>query len=121
MLEALAMLVALPLWAKHWTSDRVSLAVESDNVATLTMVAKMQPHSAQMGIIARELALDICAAAHTPDIIRHIPGVANTAADALSRQTEPGNIKPIPAHLTPDRRTRCPTRNEDFWKTRQRP
>ena len=115
------MLTALRLWAKWWENDRVSLAVESDNVATLTLVAKMQPHSQQLGIIARELALDIAAAAHTPDVVRHIPGIANVAADALSRQTEPGNTKPVPAYLPIYCRTRCPCRDEAWWKSRQQP
>ena len=55
--EALAMLVALRLWAGWWRNQRVRLAVRTDNVATLSMVCRMQPHSEQLGVIAREIAL----------------------------------------------------------------
>ena len=57
--EALAMLVALRLWSNWWLDQRVCLAVQTDNVACLSLVCKMQPHSEQLGLIAREIALDV--------------------------------------------------------------
>ena len=73
-LEALAMLVALRVWAPRWTSSRVLLTVRSDNMSTLALVAKMQPHSPQLGVVAREMALDIAGAAYAPDVTEHLPG-----------------------------------------------
>ena len=49
--EALAMLVALRLWSNQWTDSRLNLAVFTDNIATLALVAKMQPHSANLGTL----------------------------------------------------------------------
>ena len=43
--EVFALLVALREWAPLWTDRRVQLSVKSDNVATLTLICKMQPHS----------------------------------------------------------------------------
>ena len=48
-LEALCMLVALRTWKNYWLGKRVTLTVRTDNIATLTMICKMQPHSAQLG------------------------------------------------------------------------
>ena len=52
-------------------------------------LAKMQPHSPTLGVIAREMALDVAGLSYAPDIVRHIPGIANVSADALSRRYEP--------------------------------
>ena len=50
-LEALAMLVALRAWKEVWRTERVTLAIFSDNMAALSLVAKMQPHSPQLGTL----------------------------------------------------------------------
>ena len=83
------------------------------------ILAKMQPHSTTMGVVARELALDIASASHSPDIVRHIPGIANVAADALSRQAEPGSDKKIPAYLPKECQAQAPARNPAYWRSRQ--
>ena len=83
------MLVALREWASQYRGRRIQLAVRTDNFATLTCVSKMQPHSANLGVIAREMALDVSHLSYAPDIISHIPGIINSAADTLSRQFEP--------------------------------
>ena len=116
-LEALAMLQALRLWGGYWLRDRVTLTVQSVNVATLSMVAKMQPHSAQMGLIARELAMDVSKASYSPDIVEHIPGITNQAADALSRLHEPGKHVRIPHYLHRHQHTPCPPRGPQWWVT----
>ena len=77
----------------------MTLTVRADNLSTLALVAKMQPHSAQLGIIARELALDISSAAYAPDVVEHLPGIANTAADALSRKSDPHKSYRLPHYL----------------------
>ena len=48
-LEALAVLVALRTWKHHWLGKRVTLCVRTDNIAALTMICNMQPHSTQLG------------------------------------------------------------------------
>ena len=65
-----------------------------DNVAALQEILDLKgkglhaPVSQALSIllVARSLSLTVA----------HLPSEANTAADALSRQTEPGNLKPWP-------------------------
>ena len=83
------MLVALRLWSPDFRDGRIFLSARTDNMATLSLVAKMQPHSENLGLIARETALDISHMSYFPDVIQHIPGIANTCADALSHRFEP--------------------------------
>ena len=114
-LEALAVLVALRHWHTQWRGRRVQLELKTDNVAALTLVTKMQPHSQRLGLIAREMALDIAASAYTPDSASHIPGIANKAADALSRQASP-SPPPLPSYLSESIRTKVETRgNRGGW------
>ena len=68
-LEALTILIALREWSHHWTATRLVLTIRTDNIAALTMVARMQPRSKQLAIVARELALDVSRAMYTPDIV----------------------------------------------------
>ena len=116
-LEALVILVALREWAPVWTDRRVQISVRSDNTAALSMVCKMQPHSDQMGIIARELALDIGQSSVAPDECQHIAGIANTAADHLSRMYEPGRAKALPSYLEKVPRHQCSPRLHSWWRS----
>ena len=104
-------------WASEWTNRRVQLSVRSDNVAALTLICKMQPHSDRMGIIARELALDIASSSLAPDEAVHIPRLANTAADVLSRLHQPDKAPAIPAYLSADLRWECMPRPRHWWRS----
>ena len=116
-LEALAVLVSLREFASHWKSIRITLSIRTDNVAALVMLAKMQPHSQQLGIVARELALDISDVAFVPEIVEHIPGISNVAADALSRQSDPFKRIAIPSYLTSATRHVCANRTKSWWRS----
>ena len=63
--------------------------MKGDSIAMLTTVLHMKAGSQNLGLIAREVALDTAESAFEPDIGVHIPGIANDLADALSRQTAP--------------------------------
>ena len=119
-LEALAILVALREWAPRWTNKRVSLTVRTDNIAALTMIGRLQPHSEQLGILAREVALDIAASTYSPDEVQHIPGITNTAADYLSRLHAPTSAlqkpKSAPPYLPPQLYHKCHARGSGWWK-----
>ena len=67
---------------------RISLAVRSDSVSALIMLAKMQASGYGVGTISRELALDIGEALYEPNVCSHIPGTTYVIADALSRMTD---------------------------------
>ena len=88
--EGLAMLVALRLWANEWLQGRVRLRVRGDSVTMLTAVMHMKANAnSSLVLIAREVALDVAESAYAPDVGGHLPGDANTTADALSRKCSP--------------------------------
>ena len=116
-LEALAILVSLREFAEHWKSERIMLTIRADNIAALAMCAKMQPHSQQLGIVARELALDVADSSYSPDIVEHIPGLSNIAADALSRLSQPGYGARIPEYLKVAPRHLCQPRGPKWWRS----
>ena len=116
-LEAFSVLVALREWAPRWASGRVVLGVQSDNIGALTMLCKMQPHSDDLGLIARELAYDISHASYTPDVASHVAGIANIAADVLSRLMEPGKCYKRPEYLSDNLQHHCAVRQAAWWKT----
>ena len=111
------MLVALRLWAAKWRGNRVLLTVRSDNIATLSLVARMQPHSPQLGLIAREMALDIASASYAPDVAEHIPGITNVAADALSRKFDSSTSFHLPPYLNPTLEQVPPARDGSWWRS----
>ncbi len=82
------------------------------------MVAKMQPHSVQLGLLARELALDIADGAFAPEIVAHLPGIANATADSLSRLLDPLKKAVVPQYLSGIAPTSCPPRCASWYKSR---
>ena len=84
--------------------------------STLAMVAKMQPHGPTMSRIAREMALDVAAAMYSPDVIAHLPGIANKAADALSRRFQHEKLAELPHYLHPELEVHIKIRTGKWWK-----
>jgi len=117
--EALAALVALRLWHDTWYQDRVQLRITGDSVCMLTLVIQMRApaRSPALGIIARELALDVAHAVYQPDIVAHVPGIANKLPDMLSRRHEPGYTWSTPAILSGAEAHVPPQRDEAYYST----
>ena len=86
--EGLAILAALRLWCWVWRESRISLAVRSDSVSALVMLVKMKADGFGVGIISREIALDVAESLYEPNICSHIPGTTNIIADTLSRMPD---------------------------------
>jgi len=84
-LETLAMLVALRTWVDEWTLSRTTLAIKSDSITTLTLVMCCRAEGLTVGLLSREIALDIAEGVYRPSLAEHIAGGANITADALSR------------------------------------
>jgi len=97
--ECLAALVAIRHWRRRWQVHRVKLMVRGDSVAMLTLVLNMRPHTKAMRIIAQELAIDTAHYSFVPMVTHHIPGIANTIADELSRWPQPGHVQQVPKFL----------------------
>ena len=115
--EALAILVALREWSPRWQHKRICLCLRTDNAAARTTLVKLQPHSSSLGITARELALDIAASSFSPDDAVHIPGLANKAADYLSRLCDPSACGKPPPYLDPHSRHTCGIRDYGWWRS----
>ena len=113
--EALIVLSALRLWSPLWKARRITLAVKSDSVSALIMLIKLKTDGVGMGIISRELALDIGEAIYEPNVGTHIPGVTNILADHLSRRDD--DTIPLPAALGLARRREFPVRDRAWWRT----
>ena len=87
--EALAILVAVDLWAEYWQRQRIVLMVKSDNVTALSLLIKMRPPKwSGLAIVARELALKLVDLSFPPDA-QHILGVGHVLAATLSRVYSP--------------------------------
>ena len=116
--ESLAALVALRLWADKWHGRTVRLSVKGDSVAMLTLLLDMRP-APSLGLIAREVALDVADAVYRPQVFTHIPGIANVLADSLSREFGPkrreGNFVPLP--LRQAVRRFVSVRNDSYHRT----
>ena len=114
--EALAMLVALRVWACWWQQERIRLEVTGDNVGVLSMVCKMRSSGVGSNKIARELALDLADGAFRPSLCEHTPGSANVLPDALSRKFQPGVHFCLPRELLSAAEVHLPTRNSSFYR-----
>ena len=72
-------------WAKLWRHRRSFLAVRSDSVVAITLLVHCRAAGDSTALVARECALDMAEGIYTPDVGSHLPGIANTTADMLSR------------------------------------
>ena len=114
--EALCMLVALRLWKPWWLRDRAVLTLKSDSTSSLSLLQHLRSKSAQLNIIARELALDLGDCSFKPSLITHTPGVANVVPDILSRKYQPDKNFCLPACLASVPEAVPPTREEGYYK-----
>ena len=88
--EVLVLVLAVELWAERCRAA----AILGDNTGALQEALDLKGRGIQARlaqalsilVVSRSLALSV----------GHLPSEANTAADSLSRQSEPGNRKPWP-------------------------
>ena len=75
-------------------------------------------NSIGLGIVAREMALELSEASFRPDIgAEHVPGQANKAADELSRLFQPGASGALPRGLLSHRRTPVAERRRSYFRS----
>ena len=117
--EALAILIALHLWGPQALACS-RFEIKSDSLAALRAIEKGTSRSKPLNAVIREIALIEARAGASCLTTKHIPGVANTVPDALSRVSAPR-----PTHLPQEvsRAIRCiaPIRDNKFWITSQHP
>ena len=117
--EALAVLVALKIWAPIWKRQLTQLRMKSDSISTLSLLRKMRVGHRSIGLnlIARELALLFGSCCYKPRWLEHIPGVSNIYADILSRLQQTGNTKQLPKAFLQCPRTTVPRRDANYYRT----
>ena len=115
--ECLSGLIAMRLWASHWRQRRVHLYLRGDNISSLVLFSTLKTHSKQLGIIAREFALDLGTACFKPEVVQHLPGIANIVADSLSRKFEPGKTYHHHQCLRTSTEVEPPPRPLTWWKS----
>ena len=86
-------------------------------MAALSTICKMQTSSPSLGVIAREIALDIADAIYEPQIATHVPGIANVVADILSRRYDPAKIYTVPPLLSKAIEVHPESRDGKWWRT----
>lgn len=112
--EAIALLVAMRLWLPR-TDRKLSVRIKSDNVGALRTLLKMTPPSQPMGQIAREIALDVAAGNYQITELRHVAGISNVVADALSRMWSPEPLE-FPLQIGEESRDPVPDFGSRYWK-----
>ena len=76
----------------------------------------MSSTSPALNLVARELALDAVLGLYRIGLATHIPGIANTLPDDLSRMWAPDQAKhTFPAQLRGVHETVAPPRDGKFW------
>ena len=122
--ECLAGLIAMRLWAQHWKQARVHLYLRGDNMSSLVLFSTLKTQSKQLATLAREFSLDLGTASFKPEVVQHLPGIANVVADSLSRKYEPG--RRYVHHCSPSmpsrfERSHTPTKNKVMVEISGRP
>ena len=108
----------LRLWIPAFRQERITVCVRSDNLSALEMVAKMQPKSKSLNVVARELALDLASSTYDVDFAQHVAGITNGIADTLSRKHQAGKVFVLPPFLNESREVRAPSRGKSWSRTK---
>ena len=121
LVENLALLIAVRLWACFWSGQRLAIGLRSDSMAALMAWKKERSRVPAINAITREVSLDLADGLYTVDALEHIPGVLNQWADILSRQFAPGNSAKIPAELLATKRFHPDLRVSTWWRLYAKP
>ena len=97
-------------------NSRAELHAAGDNVTSLEMILNGTGRGEGPSFISRELALDLGDGAFRPALVRHIPGIANEAADFLSRIHQPDRRDSfLPTFLENIGQTTVPVRDASYY------
>ena len=110
--EGLALAVALRLWGPCSGGWRVGL--RSDSLGALMATSRLRPRSPGLSLIVAEIALMVAEWGLCLGSASHIPGAANTQADALSRLLAP-EPSAVPPELASVPRAVVPVWPRGFW------
>ena len=112
--EALAILVALSVWARR-PGSLDCIALRADNRGALQALSSLRSRSTGISRVLREIALLEAGLEGRLLHLVHVSGVTDILPDALSRQWGPAP-KPFPKALAGVERTLTPARDSRFWR-----
>ena len=110
--EAFALLFACRTWLPSF-KGRAKVRCKSDSLSLLQMLMKGRAKSADLSVIAREFAIDLAKGRYRLHLLKHIPGITNIEADALSRVCAP-IVPALPLSLAGVPRVAVDLK-PDFW------
>ena len=115
--EGMAVLIGLRLWLPAWRSKPVVVVTRTDSMAALGSYSAGRSTHRVMNLLVREYALDAAQGLYEPTFVKHVRGVDNKLADALSRLNAPGSTGSTPAALMDAARLLVPPRSRGWWRT----
>ena len=113
--EALAVLVAPREWADRFSPDR-PVEIRSDNLGVLYALYNRAAPARAINLIMQEVSLAEALWDFPLRALKHIPGLSNVTADALSRQFDP-KPKDFPAELLAVTRAHVAHRTRKWYRT----
>ena len=113
--EALALVVALQHWCNKLAGMSIELTVQADSVTALAMAQKQSAASPSLNFLGAILGILLEKAKVEDMRLVHIPGVANKAADYLSRPSK-WKGTPRPTELGDVKITEAGPRSEGFYQ-----
>ena len=106
-------MLALKLWGPSAEGWRIGL--RSDPLGALLAVTQLKTRAPGLSLVVAEVALLIAERGLCVGEATHIPGAANSLADALSRLVAP-EPAPFPRELLGAPRSPAPARPRAFWR-----
>ena len=96
---------------------RFSLTLKGDNVTALTLALRMKSPPGPLKAIAKEIAMILTKSPYRPRAAKHIPGLANPIADALSRKFDPSkkDTWKLPAELADAVEIKLAARTNEYY------
>ena len=114
--EALAVLVSLKLWGRHFANGKAKFNLRGDSVVSLTLATKLSSSSPRLNALGAEIALQLELLGISEIFVQHTPGKLLGCADYLSRIFSPNPETVPPASLSSAKRREVPSRNESFYR-----
>ena len=115
----MSLFIAIRLWSNLWRSRFIQLHLRSDNIGALTVFSAVKSAPGGMNRVAVEYALSAAEGAYKPQVVEHLPGVANTIADMLSRRLDPEYSASwkVPSFLFCATRVTTGPRTRAWWRS----
>ena len=114
--EALAILVGIRIWGRHFSNGKARLQVRGDSMVALSLATRLASPSATLNAIGAEIALDLELLNIDEVFTTHTPGRLLNIADDLSRVSAPSSSGELPVAVSKAKARTPMPRSDDFYK-----